>query len=224
MPQDGQPVRRSPRAPTFDYTTPGAYFVTVVCQGRRALFGAITANDMKPSEAGAMIRRWWQELPNKFSSVRLDSFVVMPNHIHGLLWLLDEPPTTSRISLPRVFDWFKTMTTNGYIRRCQAARLAALRWAAVAKKLLRARDAAGRRSERHPAVHHGQSDTLVGRPREPGTTIVGASGMDAVGGHIGPPLRAHSLRQIRGPGRSGRPHRAAPTGAQPSEILSVLRR
>jgi len=66
-----------------------------------------------------MIGRWWGELPQKFPPVTLDEFVVMPNHLHGILTIGITSVSSPQKSSPKlgdVVDWFKTMTTNEYIR------------------------------------------------------------------------------------------------------------
>jgi len=78
---------------------------------------------MHLSEQGCMIEKWWQELKAKFPLIDLDASVVMPNHFHGVVVLVGAdlcvcpkegghtgPP------LPKIIQWFKTMTTNEYIR------------------------------------------------------------------------------------------------------------
>jgi putative transposase len=80
--------RRSIRLRGYDYATPGAYFVTICTQGRQQLFGTIADGAMRPNDAGRMIERWWGELHNKFPAVRTDAFVVMPDHIHGIIMIL----------------------------------------------------------------------------------------------------------------------------------------
>jgi REP element-mobilizing transposase RayT len=71
------PARRSIRLPGYDYRTPGAYFVTI-CAYRRELLFADPAVD-------AMIRESWDSLPEHLPNVRLDAFIVMPNHVHGII-------------------------------------------------------------------------------------------------------------------------------------------
>jgi REP-associated tyrosine transposase len=127
--------RKLLRLPEYDYSTPGGYFVTIVTQHRLCLFGDALDDQPMPNPAGAMIRRWWDELPAKFPSVDLDEFIVMPNHVHGVIILnaaddgehsaaavaTDEgghvgPPLhQGNPSLSAVVQWFKTMTTNEYI-------------------------------------------------------------------------------------------------------------
>jgi REP element-mobilizing transposase RayT len=123
--------RRSIRLRGYDYARPGAYFVTICTQDRQCLFGEIRDGQMIVNDIGQMITHWWQELPRRFPSVTLDEFVVMPNHLHGILILhvgadrRVRPNSTvapvkegRHIGLPlhRIIQWFKTMTTNGYVR------------------------------------------------------------------------------------------------------------
>jgi hypothetical protein len=79
--------RRSIRLPGYDYAACGAYFVTITLQRRAHLLGYLADGRMHCSDAGAMIWRWWRKLPEKFPSVAIDAFVVMPDHIHGIIIL-----------------------------------------------------------------------------------------------------------------------------------------
>lgn len=69
--------RRSIRLKGYDYTQPGAYFVTIVCQHRLCL--------LEPDPVREMVQTWWDKLPEKFSTVVTDEFVIMPNHVHGII-------------------------------------------------------------------------------------------------------------------------------------------
>src|SRR5712692_7690078 len=77
--------RRSMRLQGYDYSRPGAYFVTVCTEGKRALFGEIVEGEMVLSEAGRLVRRAWEILPRQFPNITSDAFVVMPNHVHGII-------------------------------------------------------------------------------------------------------------------------------------------
>jgi len=79
--------RRSIRLKGYDYTQPGAYFVTMVVLNRDALFGQITNGKMNLNPTGQIIRVTWLKLPATFA-VRLDEWVIMPNHFHGIIWIL----------------------------------------------------------------------------------------------------------------------------------------
>ena len=77
--------RRSLRLKGYDYARDGAYFVTVVVQGRLLLFGEVVDGEMRLSDAGKMAQRVWQEMASRFPIIDTDAFVVMPNHIHGII-------------------------------------------------------------------------------------------------------------------------------------------
>lgn len=79
--------RQSIRLRGFDYASSAAYFVTVVAQGRECLFGDVMGGVMRKNDVGRMVRRVWNTLPDRFPNVGLDTFVVMPNHVHGVLWI-----------------------------------------------------------------------------------------------------------------------------------------
>lgn len=87
-PPDGR--RRSIRLQSYDYSQAGVYFVTIVTQGRACLFGEVNGPKMQLSEAGSMIQRVWTELPERFPGLKSDEFIVMPNHVHGLI-AIDHP-------------------------------------------------------------------------------------------------------------------------------------
>lgn len=131
-PFDGAQGRHSIRLKGYDYASQGAYFITIVTQSRKCLFGKIVDGEMILNEAGKMILEWWHELPNKFPNVILGAFIVMPNHFHGIISIQKNggadlcvcPEQTGEhtgsprpdASLPQIVQWFKTMTTNEYIR------------------------------------------------------------------------------------------------------------
>lgn len=77
--------RRSIRLAGYDYSQSGAYFVTVCTQGRQTLFGTVADGMMEPNDAGRMIQAAWDGLPQRFPGLELDAFIVMPNHVHGII-------------------------------------------------------------------------------------------------------------------------------------------
>ena len=81
--------RRSIRFPGYDYSQPGAYFVTICTRDRMLFVRAVMNGEMVSNGAGHIVRRWWESLPDRFQAVRLDAFVVMPNHVHGLIVIVD---------------------------------------------------------------------------------------------------------------------------------------
>jgi len=81
--------RRSIRLKNYDYSSPGAYFVTVCAWDRQFLFGQIAGETMRENECGKVVRARWEAIPTHFHSVEPDEFVVMPNHVHGIIMILD---------------------------------------------------------------------------------------------------------------------------------------
>jgi putative transposase len=84
--------RRSIRLTGFDYSQCGYYFITVCTRDRRCLFGEIEKGRMILNDAGQMIGRWWNELKNKYANIEIDEYVVMPNHCHGIINIIDPVP------------------------------------------------------------------------------------------------------------------------------------
>jgi putative transposase len=86
--QEGtRPRRRAMRLCGYDYAQPGMYFVTVCTAGRMALFGEIRDAQMWVNEAGRIVEAAWKELPGHYPCLVIDAFVVMPNHVHGIIIL-----------------------------------------------------------------------------------------------------------------------------------------
>jgi putative transposase len=79
--------RRSIRLDEYDYTQAGAYFVTICTAQRACLFGEIVDGVMRMSPLGKIVNVEWQNLPRHFPNIRLDAFVIMPNHIHGVIMI-----------------------------------------------------------------------------------------------------------------------------------------
>ena len=132
--------RRSIRLRGYDYTRSGAYFLTVVTQDRLCLFGDATDEGMGLNDAGKMVRSVWGRIPDRFPSIELDAFVVMPNHVHGIVVIhkplvgaslvgapgdggdaesTDREKENTRVSpaLGDVVGAFKSLTTVEYARR-----------------------------------------------------------------------------------------------------------
>ncbi len=82
--------RRSIRLQGFDYRNGGRYFVTICTKNRRCTLGDIRNGIMGLSDIGCVVAQYWQEIPRHFPGIECDIFVVMPNHIHGILYM-DDP-------------------------------------------------------------------------------------------------------------------------------------
>jgi putative transposase len=83
--------RRSIRLKGYDYTEPGAYFVTICTSKREHLFGHIQDEKMHLNRYGEVIQFNWNNLPKIYPHVQLDEFVIMPDHIHGIIILKNDP-------------------------------------------------------------------------------------------------------------------------------------
>jgi len=137
--------RRSIRLQGYDYSQAGAYFVTLCIQNRECLFGEIANGEMRLNDAGRMVCHWYFELEHKFPDIKCDAFVCMPNHVHFIVVNVGADlrvrPDRESVYHPkgqthksastdahvilgehtgsplhRVVQWFKTISTNEYIR------------------------------------------------------------------------------------------------------------
>lgn len=86
--------RRSLRIKGFDYARHGAFFLTLCVFQRECVFGEIEGDAMALSEVGRAVQRLLRAFPCRFRAVRLDAFVLMPNHLHAVLLLCREQPVS----------------------------------------------------------------------------------------------------------------------------------
>lgn len=105
------------RLKAYDYRSAGAYFVTFCTDRKRHLLGRIADGQSELNEFGLAVESQWNGLAERFDGVLLDSFVVMPNHVHGLIVLQDNVgsglnPTLQRPSLPKVMWALKTFSAR----------------------------------------------------------------------------------------------------------------
>lgn len=139
------PRHRPPRLPGYDYSQAGAYFITLCTHHRMLLFGQIENSRMRSNNAGLMIVDVWETLPRLFPDLALDMFTIMPNHIHGILFIspsnhalpcpqrdLDLPANDSRYSdhthaksphtIGNIVGAFKSLSTLRYINNVKTSR------------------------------------------------------------------------------------------------------
>jgi putative transposase len=110
MPIDPRPRRRSLRLPGYDYSQAGAYFITACIHNRAMLFGAVIDGDVRLSEMGTIVQQTWDELPTHYHGIDLDAFIVMPNHVHGIIILADQ--SERRHGIPEIVRGFKTFSAR----------------------------------------------------------------------------------------------------------------
>jgi putative transposase len=113
--------RRLTRLKEYDYSQSGGYFITICTQNRSCLFGEIDNDKMMVNQYGEVVQISWNELPDHYNNVELDVFVIMPNHIHGIIFLKDvgaglKPAPTGLVnkpySLPEIIRGFKTFSAR----------------------------------------------------------------------------------------------------------------
>lgn len=81
--------RKSIRLQGYDYSQPGAYFITLVTEKRICWFGEIHNRAMLLNDCGIGFFKLWQDIPKRFPNIILDEFILMPNHLHGIIWIKD---------------------------------------------------------------------------------------------------------------------------------------
>jgi REP element-mobilizing transposase RayT len=107
--------RKLTRGKRIDYTQPGPYFVTICVDVRGLWFGDVRAGGiLELNDAGEMVASSWQSIQRQYTGTRIDAFVVMPDHLHGILTLPPVIPGIKSPSLSQIIGWFKTVTTKRY--------------------------------------------------------------------------------------------------------------
>ncbi|MCI0454365.1 MAG: transposase [Candidatus Dadabacteria bacterium] len=113
--------RRSIRLKGYDYTHVGAYFVTICTQNRECLFGEVVDGEMQLNETGQVVADCWQWLGKQYPYIVMDEWTVMPNHLHGIIVIVDKecrggsrtaPTEVKRKPLGRLIGAFKTISTK----------------------------------------------------------------------------------------------------------------
>ena len=95
--------RRSIRLKGYDYSSPGLYFITICTKDREHLFGEINNDKMVLNHAGLMVQTVWDEIPRYYHHFDIHEFVVMPNHIHGIIEIINTVTTSVTVGAdPRV--------------------------------------------------------------------------------------------------------------------------
>lgn len=124
-----KPKRKRVHLKEFDYATPGGYFATICTKDRRRLFGddpilVGRGPCAPPCNAGEIAAYWIMRISEKFPSWTVDNWVVMPNHVHLLLQAhASAAAGHAGPALQDVIGWYKTMTTNTFIRAVKAGEI-----------------------------------------------------------------------------------------------------
>ena len=110
------PKRKSPRLKSFDYSTTGAYFITICTQNRKNILSTIVGEGSplpKLSHYGEIANLWIQKLPEKYHEISVDCYVIMPNHIHLLLSVMkDDGRGDPSPTVDTAMGWLKYQITK----------------------------------------------------------------------------------------------------------------
>jgi REP element-mobilizing transposase RayT len=117
------PERRSIRLPGFDHSQPGSYFLTICSVERKCIFGYIESGQLHEYALGQILRACWLQIPEHFPAVETDAFVIMPNHLHGILNIKKSSPANDNprregfssptfASIPTIVRAFKAGATR----------------------------------------------------------------------------------------------------------------
>ncbi len=101
--------RRSIRLQGYDYTNSGIYFVTICCYQRQNLFGSVNNGKMETNVIGQIVSNLWQKIPQHFLNVELDEFILMPDHLHGIIIISE---STGKSSLANTVQNFKSVSSR----------------------------------------------------------------------------------------------------------------
>ena len=96
----------STRLKKWDYGSPAHYFVTICTYNRISFFGDVVKGKMILSKIGEIADKFWKEIPQHFDNAQLDEFIVMPNHIHGILVIVEKNCKNNKYrdeALPRLY-------------------------------------------------------------------------------------------------------------------------
>ena len=123
--------RKKMRLPDFDYSKAGYYFVTICVKDRKCLFGEVKGGEIRLNQFGKIVNQHWLEISATYKNIVLNTYVIMPNHIHGIIIIdeivgaplvgardqSDRVGTRPTPTLPDVVGNFKSMVVNSYIEK-----------------------------------------------------------------------------------------------------------
>jgi len=99
--------RKQNRLNNYDYSTSGYYYVTICTYNREYTFGYIIDNNMILNQCGEIAKNAWIDIPNHHKNIELGEFIIMPNHIHGII-VINNPCFAGRQANDNIFKWQKS--------------------------------------------------------------------------------------------------------------------
>ena len=113
--------RISIRLKEYDYSQPGEYFITVCTHDHECTLGKIVDGEMRLNEVGRIVEKCWKEIPRHFINVKLDEFVFMPNHLHGILTINEPVGVQNFEPLQNTYQHIVSKSLGSIIRSYKAA-------------------------------------------------------------------------------------------------------
>jgi putative transposase len=108
--------RKSIRLQGYNYSLEGEYFVTICTKDKECIFGEVNGEEVRLSTIGEIAKRCWQEIPAHFFNTELDEYIIMPNHIHGIILINSgrgEVTSPLRgITVGKIIAYFKYQSTK----------------------------------------------------------------------------------------------------------------
>ena len=109
------PQRKSIRLKNFDYSSKGLYFITICIHNRLCLLGDIINGKMVLNNAGRMINQWYLKIPHRFKNITLDTYQIMPNHLHGIIVIIGNGRTHGSANVGRTHGSAPTGENNNRV-------------------------------------------------------------------------------------------------------------
>jgi putative transposase len=125
--------RKSIRLKEYDYSQPGEYFITICTYDKKCVFGEVIEEEIRLSPIGEIAKKCWEEIHEYFPKVELDEYVIMPNHVHGIIIITDgrdlinQIPTKNfplmknpKVTLGKIIRYYKARSSkyihdSGYV-------------------------------------------------------------------------------------------------------------
>jgi putative transposase len=119
--------RKLNRLSGYDYSTPGVYFITICIRNFDGQFGEIKNGIMELNEIGKIAAQCWEDIPNHFPNASIDAFVIMPNHVHGIIAIVvplvgnadlrslrkrRQMDDRTKMSIPKIIHGYKSSVTR----------------------------------------------------------------------------------------------------------------
>ncbi|WP_445768084.1 transposase [Rheinheimera sp.] len=117
--------RQSIRLRGYDYSQPGHYFLTICCYQKQAVFGDVCQQQVQLNCFGEIAKKHWLNLTEQYSSIKLHEFVIMPNHMHGIIEITaQQPATIGNTVLGQIIRSYKASVTSAIRHKTQSQQYA----------------------------------------------------------------------------------------------------